>query len=479
MTQLLTQLIKRSKINGMNKTVKKLIGLICLLGAESALLFAEPKPVDLVYTNPGEDCATSVRLSWHTTEEKSTVYYSKAEDNEYKHAKKIQSTGVNTPVEFHDGEQYYRHEAIIKGLKKDTSYHYKIVLESGFESDEYSFATADNDGEFGFLWTGDVHSHPDIEIRRELSEKLAEAAEKNLDNDMDLVISTGDEVCYGAYYDNWQEWQGGYLNRKVWAGIPGNHTYYDVFPKKGQDTVDNRWWCATQNPPDNGPEVMRSNFWFKYDSILFIGIDSIDTSYLNQQKEWFEEVLKKNEGTYQYLIVFQHYPYISGFNGGFGGPNVSYYLWMNLFDEYGVDLALSGDHHVYLQSNALKNKKTAKDGKSGTTYFVCPQIGDRAREMQGTIDPSIIKSRITSSDLAYESGLSYFKVSKEGITHTLLDGNGDIVETHFIPAKRSYVEPKNNSIVLILIIAASVILIAVIATVIIIRAKASAQSHAE
>ena len=463
----------------MNKTVKKLIGLICLLGAESALLFAEPKPVDLVYTNPGEDCANSVRLSWHTTEEKSTVYYSKAEDTEYRHAKKIQSTGVNTPVEFHDGEQYYRHEAIIKGLKKDTSYHYKIILESGYESDEYSFATADNDGEFGFLWTGDVHSHPDIEIRRELSEKLAEAAEKNLDNDMDLVISTGDEVCYGAYYDNWQEWQGGYLNRKVWAGIPGNHTYYDVFPKKGQDTVDNRWWCATQNPPDNGPEVMRSNFWFKYDSILFIGIDSIDTSYLNQQKEWFEEVLKKNEGTYQYLVVFQHYPYISGFNGGFGGPNVSYYLWMNLFDEYGVDLALSGDHHVYLQSNALKNKKTAKDGKSGTTYFVCPQIGDRAREMQGTIDPSIIKSRITSSDLAYESGLSYFKVSKEGITHTLLDGNGDIVESHFIPAKRSYVEPKNKSFALILIIAASVILIAVIAAVIIIRAKASAQSHAE
>ena len=99
--------------------------------------------------------------------------------------------------------------------------------------------------------------------------------------------------------------------------------------------------------------------------------------------------------------------------------------------------------------------------------------------MQGTIDPSIIKSRITSSDLAYESGLSYFKVSKEGITHTLLDGNGDIVESHVIPAKRSYVEPKNNSIVLILIIAASVILIAVIAAVIIIRAKASAQSHAE
>ena len=457
----------------MKLSIKKIIGLICLLGAESALLFANPNPVDLVYTNPGEDCAKSVRLSWHTTEEKSTVYYSKASDTEFKHAKKILSVGEKTPVEFHEGEQYYRHEAVIKGLKKDTSYHYKILLESGYESKEYSFSTADNDGEFGFLWTGDVHSHPDIPIRRELSEKLAESAEEKLDNDMDLVISTGDEVCYGAYYDNWQEWQDGYINRKVWAGIPGNHTYYDVFPKKGQDTVDNRWWCATQNPPDNGPEVMRSNFWFKYDSILFIGIDSIDTSYLNEQKKWFEEVLEENKGTYQYLIVYQHYPYISGFNGGLRGTNVAYYLWMNLFDEYGVDLALSGDHHVYLQSNALKNKKTVEDGKSGTTYFVCPQIGDRSREMQGTIDPSIIKSRITSSDLAYESGLSYFKVTKDGITHTLLDGNGDIVESHFIPAKRPYVQPKNTNFVFVLILTAAFIIAIIVITAIVIKTKKS------
>ena len=180
--------------------------------------------------------------------------------------------------------------------------------------------------------------------------------------------------------------------------------------------------------------------------------------------------MEENKGTYQYIVVFQHYPYISGFNGGFGGTNVSYYLWMNLFDEYGVDLALSGDHHVYLQSNALVNKKTAEDGISGTTYFVCPQIGDRSREMQGTIYPDIIKSRITSSDLAQESGLSYFKVTKEGITHTLLDGDGEIVESHFIPAKRPYVEPVNMPLI-ILIIAAAVILLGGAVTVIIVRSK--------
>ena len=91
--------------------------------------------------------------------------------------------------------------------------------------------------------------------------------------------------------------------------------------------------------------------------------------------------------------------------------------------------------------------------------------------MQGTIDPSIIKSRITSSDLAYESGLSYFKVTKEGLTHTLLDGNGDIVESHFIPAKRPYIEAKNTLAVIFLIIAATVILISAIVSIIIVCAK--------
>ncbi len=425
--------------------MKKSIILCLTLLFIGAFVYANPKPVDLVYTNPGEDSAHSMRLSWHTSEEKSVLLFTKAADSEFKHAKKIKSTGTDTPVEFHEGEKYFLHQLVLKNLKPNTNYQYKILLDSGYESKVYSFSTADNDGEFGFLWTGDVHTHPDIAIRRLLSEKLALSAEAKLDGDMDLVISTGDEVCYGAYYDNWQEWQGGYINRKVWAGCPGNHTYYDVFPKKGQQTVDARWWDVTQNQPDNGPEVMKSNFWFMYDSILFVGIDSIDTSYLNDQKRWFEDVVKQNEGKYQYLVVFQHYPYISGFNGGFGGPNVSYYLWMVLFDEYGVDLALSGDHHVYLQSNALYNKKTsAEPEKKGTTYFVCPQIGDRAREMQGTIYPDIIKSRITSSDLAYESGLSYFKVTKEGLTHTLLDGNGDIVESHFIVAKRPYVEPRSE-----------------------------------
>ena len=76
----MTHLFNNSKINSMKISIKKIIGLICLLGAESALLFANPNPVDLVYTNPGEDCSQSVRLSWHTTEEKSTVYYSKASD---------------------------------------------------------------------------------------------------------------------------------------------------------------------------------------------------------------------------------------------------------------------------------------------------------------------------------------------------------------------------------------------------------------
>ena len=62
-----------------------------------------------------------------------------------------------------------------------------------------------------------------------------------------------------------------------------------------------------------------------------------------------------------------------------------------------------------------------------------------------------------------------FSVIIEGIT-TMLDGNGDIVESHFIPAKRPYVEPKEFPLSL-LIIAAAALLIVVTGTVIIVRRK--------
>lgn len=394
--------------------------------------------VDLVYTNPGEDCSSSIRFSWHSSESEVTLLCAKASNESFFLPKKVKCQGVFTPVAFHDGEEYYQFEAELNHLSKNTDYIYKFRFADGAESDTYAFSTADNDGEFGFLWIGDVHSVADIPHRMELAEELAASAEVLLEGDMDLVVSTGDEVCYGAYYSAWQQWQHTFINQKVWAGIPGNHTYYDVFDGD-QEIVDERWWDATQNQPMNGPEGQASSFWFKYDSILFIGIDCIDSSHINEQKKWFKKVIESNEGQYQYIVVFEHYPYINSFTGSFGGTDVSFFLWQPVFDQYGVDLALSGDSHVYLESKPLYKKKVSADPeKNGTTYFVSPQIGDRAREIESYVSPELFEARITSADLAQSSGLSAFKVTKEGMTHYLLDGDGNIVHETFIKAKRPY-----------------------------------------
>ena len=425
--------------------LKKILAFLLLLSLFIPA-FSEPAPVDLVFTNPSLDCSTGVRISFHAQQEKAVLLYTKAADTNFKKAKKIKCTGEYTPVEFHDGEEYYQFAAELKKLKANTEYIYKIVLKGyedvDYESNVYSFSTADNDGEFGFLWISDVHTEINIPTRMRYADELADMAQTYLNGDMDLVVSSGDEVCYGAYYNNWQQWNGTFINKKIWADVPGNHTYYDVF-KRGQDMVGPEWWDVTQNQPEDNPEGQPSSFWFLYDSILFIGIDSIDSSYTNQQKTWFKRVVEENEGRYQYLIVYQHYPYMNAFTGGFGGTDVSFFLWQQVFDDYGVDFALSGDSHVFIQTKPIFNRRLSKKpNEKGTVYIGAPQIGDRSREIQTYVNEELMENRITSSDLDGQSGISFFKVTKEGITYTLIDMSGEKrVETYY-PARRPYPEKK-------------------------------------
>ena len=45
-------------------------------------------------------------------------------------------------------------------------------------------------------------------------------------------------------------------------------------------------------------------------------------------------------------------------------------LWKPVFDRYGVDLALTGHHHVYARGSALPRPSGERETESGTVYVV-------------------------------------------------------------------------------------------------------------
>ena len=52
------------------------------------------KGVDIIYSNPGEDCSTQITISWHAKSKYSTLIYTLKSDPYYAYATRVSATGV-------------------------------------------------------------------------------------------------------------------------------------------------------------------------------------------------------------------------------------------------------------------------------------------------------------------------------------------------------------------------------------------------
>ncbi len=335
-------------------------------------------PVELLCADPGQDCSSQIRFSCHTHDPNCFILCTDASDARFSHARRIRCKAIDTPERYNGAKGYVKCTAEFDRLRPGTKYIYKAVTGSGDQSAVQSFRTAPVDGRFSFLWMGDVHSTPSTPQKMKSVEKLVASAEiAAAHSGISFVLFSGDAVKRGTMYSHWREWNGSPATADhMFAAIPGNKEYY---AEKGKTRHHNRWFCAAHNNPPNGAPGLESSYWFIYGGVLFIAVDSLapEGKELDQtvrreatrrQQAWFERTVMEQKGCYQYLVVFQHYPYFKKDSPcDWGG----YEKWSALFDRHGVDLALSGDSHSYVRSHPVADGKV-RDG--GTVYMVCPEI---------------------------------------------------------------------------------------------------------
>ena len=431
------------------------------------------KGVDLVYTNPGEDCSTQVTISWHASDKFSTLTYTTKNDASYEHATTIQVTGVYDDTSFvhYDVAKFYKCSVALTDLEPDTEYIYKVSC-GATVSDQYTFKTA-GAPEFTFGYMSDIHAVPydyvgkdeklgigsDVTAvkKMQIVQTLIGEAERINNTKLAFLITSGDEVWRGSQYTNWTEWSKMNLTtaRKdyLWVSCPGNHEYYtqttssvwNYFPMEWDSNRDkiysspeyfyNTYFNAVKSVPKNGPKDIPSCYYTLYNNILFICIDSMQSSeykHIDEIKVWFENVVKANEGKYQYLIAYQHYPWYDFVTGEdkYAGK------WREVFDRCGVDLALSGHMHGYLRTKTLYGGKESADGK-GTVYVVSPQVGDRPKVISGYQNENLFAYRESTIKWTDYSAMSTITVNNEGLTYKLIDVNGDIHDQFTITAKRA------------------------------------------
>ena len=248
------------------------------------------------------------------------------------------------------------------------------------------FRTAEADTEFQFMWLSDNHVMNGGENHLKTVEDFIKLANEKDGVSIDFCLFTGDMVNKGQNYFHWNAWsESGLMDAMQYAFVAGNHDYY---PYSSKARTTNAYYKDVAAYPYNnsigeGDEavyVLDSNYWFIWNNVLFVCIDNftsegsetkkLDGSSIEDQKAWFEAVVKANEGKYDYLVYAQHLPlFIDDEPCEYG----YYDEWYELFDKYQVDFALSSDEHAYTRTNPLKADSTMEltDGKVtvGTVYM--------------------------------------------------------------------------------------------------------------
>lgn len=252
------------------------------------------------------------------------------------------------------------HRATFSGLLPDTDYEYLVGDADANETvGPFVFRTApDTDRAFTFLWMSDTHS------REESIPLLRQAWDKHPDTAF-LTIS-GDLVGTGQQRDDWDLLFHNYaffLRERPLMPSIGNHDAIDGLGSELYRTL--------LHLPDNGPDGFErgQSFSVRYGNLLLISLDVTDDIAL--QRPWLEATLRDSDALWKVAVL--HFP---PYALDREYPDIEH-EWCSLFDQYQVDLALSGHVHYHLRTWPLKNGVRAESSEAGTRYLVSVAVPGR------------------------------------------------------------------------------------------------------
>ena len=382
------------------KRIFHIIALCTLLGLGTAAAYAQPdRAFYHIVTTVCEDASSAVTVNYHSRSCDSYVLYTLESDRDFARAKKAwpvsqrwSSVGIKDTAPastFYTQERYVCY-ATLCGLEPDTAYRFKIVSGDG-ESDVRTFRTAGQKGRWNFVAFTDFQ-HRENPVTLPLIQMMKELA-----GNPALMLCSGDHVDVAG---NEKEWSfildNDVFRNFVYAASPGDHAYWASdrtdrgYPQYDYAYTFNRLFHFPQN---GAPSCRNTSYWFRYNNVLFVALDMNNSdiasgSRFTDQVRWFEQTLDRLEGTYQYLVVYEHK---SIFGSEEIDPVVAQKLrpqWYPVFQKYRVDLVLSGHDHIYSRTFALDGDKPTDDTSAGTYYLDMGSSGDKRRPL----DPSLTES---------------------------------------------------------------------------------------
>jgi predicted phosphodiesterase len=288
-----------------------------------------PRAIHLSWQN---DPATTMTIMWRSElGAEGIVEYGL--DSAYGHS--VEST---THSYRYGRTQVYWHTAELTGLAANTTYSYRLKTSEPWESEGYTFKTALAQGDntpFRFAVMSDAQGIYDIQRK---------AFEMVKEENVDFILYLGDFTDTGNQQE-WDIWFGtgeGVLSEIPLMSVLGNHegdqlTYWEQFALPGHE----RWYSMD------------------YGNVHFVFLNSNTQAEVARQRPWLLDDLLENNS--RWTIAMGHHPMYSGVTSK---PEYQFLRddWLDVMEEYGVDLYFSGHNHCYERTWPIKADQIDSDG---------------------------------------------------------------------------------------------------------------------
>lgn len=348
------------------------IGVVVLFAVELFIAFhrsapaeTDPTVPEAVAHKPGAipdrviltwsgDPATTQSVTWRTdaSVRNPVAQIAMAEDGPAfkKKARQVaaQSEGLQSDL----GAAQY-HSVRFTGLEPASTYVYRVG--DGFNWSEWNqFRTAAvGPAPLEFVYVGDAQNDIFEMWSRVIRQAYTEAPK------MRFIVHAGDLINRANRDAEWGGWHqaAGWINRSISSlPTPGNHEY--------EQKKLTRHWRPQFTLPENGPQGLEETCYFI--DIQGVRLISLNSNELQaEQAAWLSGVLAKNPN--QWTILTFHHPVYSAARSRDNKELRE--RWQPIFDQYGVDLVLTGHDHTYARSN-LVDGRSMRSGKKGTVYVV-------------------------------------------------------------------------------------------------------------
>lgn len=424
-----------------------LIAIIALLKLNPA--FAQTTAYTII-ANPGANASSEIRFNWHTDLERGDSYliYTKKSDTAWKKAITVKADQALCTVfdslyskkpngeNFYESARFIRNTIALQGLKAHTTYMYKLSSKKDASQNQsanqgsqiHYFKTAPKSARWDMGIISDMHVYAPLPNRQKEAMKMVQQLEKQNKSPLDMMLDVGDMAAWGGSYSFWPTlYADSTFKKHVWAGVNGNHD--NMTRQNGQN---NQFFRNVNNNPINGYGAeIGVSYHFIYGDALFIILNNEamrSEEGLAQAQDWTKKVIKNNPA--KYVIVMEHYQWFTGDDG----KSSQYNRWKKLFDEYGVDLAISGNNHIYVRTNAVYADKET-DGSKGTVYIQTPSSdNERGRSFDKLLyNNDLIKFRW--SEGGNTVGALLMKANKKRLTLILYDRHGSPLDQVSVKAK--------------------------------------------